>query len=253
VSEAIRPLYPALNPRRHGSTLAATVVAALEEDIVRLGWPVGTVIATEAELLDRFGVSSPVLRQAVSILESRQVARMRRGPGGGLVVVAPDETSVGTSVALYLEYLRIQPQVVSQARASIEIACVELAARQITEADVPKLRQLVGAEPSGLRDGDLDCLVDVHLAIADLSGNPVLALFLRMLMSLLISRAADGRDRRPTENPAHLHRLHQEHVGIVEALAAGDPALARLRMMRHLEHTRFDSPWWRVSAQVPDE
>jgi DNA-binding FadR family transcriptional regulator len=239
-------LYPALNPQRHGSTLAATVVTALEEEIVRLGWPAGSVIATEAELLDRFGVSSPVLRQAVSILESRQVARMRRGPGGGLVVIAPDETSVGTSVALYLEYLKVQPHLVSQARASVELACVELAAGRITEADVPKLRQVVGAEASGLRDGDLDCLVDVHVAIGDLSGNPVLALFLKMLMSLLIGRAAGGRDPRPSGHPSHLDQLHSEHVGIVEALAGGDPALARLRMMRHLEHTRFDSPWWRT-------
>jgi DNA-binding FadR family transcriptional regulator len=252
VSEPTQALYPASNPQRHGSTLAASVVAALEEEIVRRGWPVGTVIATEAELLSRFGVSSPVLRQAASILESRQVARMRRGPGGGLVVIAPDETSVGTSVALYLEYLKVQPSAVSEARASIEIACVELAAQKIDDADVPMLRQLVRAEPSGIRDGNLDCLAAVHLAIGDLSGNPVLALFQKMLASLLSSRAADGRDPRPTEHPAHLHRLHQEHAGIVEALAGGDAALARLRMMRHLEHTRFDSPWWRTSPDGAD-
>jgi DNA-binding FadR family transcriptional regulator len=252
VSQPTEPLYPAYNHRRQGVTLAATVVAALEDEIVRLGWPVGTVIATEAELLDRFGVSSPVLRQAVSILESRQVARMRRGPGGGLVVVAPDETSVGSSVALYLEYLKVRPDAVSQARASIEVACVELAAPKITDTDVPKLRQLVQAEPAGLRLGNLDCLVEVHLAIGDLSGNPVLALFQKMLASLLSSRAADGRDPRPAEHREHLNRLHEEHVGIVEALAGGDAALARLRMMRHLEHTRSDSPWWRTSPDLTD-
>ena len=104
-SDPVQPLYPTLDPQRHGSNLAAAVVAAIEEEIVRRGWPVGTVIATEAELLERFDVSSPVLRQAVGILESNQVARMRRGPGGGLVVTAPNETSVGNSVALYLEYL----------------------------------------------------------------------------------------------------------------------------------------------------
>jgi DNA-binding FadR family transcriptional regulator len=238
-----RPLYPSLDTERHGSTLAGTVVAALEEEIIRLGWPVGTVIGTEAGLINRFGVSPPVLRQAVSILESRQVARMRRGPGGGLVVTAPDETSVGGSVTRYFEYLRVQPHLISQARASIEIACIELAAQHITEADVPRLRELVEAEPVRLLDGDLPCLVDVHLAIGDLSGNPVLALFLRMLQSLLGARAAGGRDARAAQ-PTHLNHLHEEHVGIVEALASGDGALARLRMMRHLEHTGAGSPWW---------
>jgi DNA-binding FadR family transcriptional regulator len=245
-----RPLYPSLDTQRHGPTLAAAVVAALEEEIIRLGWPVGTVIGTEAGLLNRFGVSPPVLRQAVSILESRQVARMRRGPGGGLVVTAPDETSVGTSVTRYFEYLRVQPHLVSQARASIEIACVELAAQKIDEADVPRLRQLVGAEPARLQDGDLPCLVDMHLAIGDLSGNPVLALFLRMLMSLLSARAAEGRDPRAKQRTSHLNHLHQEHMGIVEALAAGDGALARLRMMRHLDHTSADSSWWQGSGDA---
>jgi DNA-binding FadR family transcriptional regulator len=246
LSEPNRPLYPPIETRAQGSTLAATVVAELEEEIIRLGWPVGSVLGTEAGLLNRFGVSPPVLRQAVSILESRQVARMRRGPGGGLVVTAPDETSVGTSVTRYFEYLRVQPHLVSQARASIEIACVELAADQITEADVPGLRQLVRAEPARLQDGDLPCLVDVHLAIADLSGNPVLAIFLRMLMSLLTARAADGRDPRATRHSSHLNHLHEEHAGIVEALASGDGALARLRMIRHLEHTGADSSWWQT-------
>jgi DNA-binding FadR family transcriptional regulator len=244
LSEPIRPLYPSLDTLRPGPTLAATVVADLEEEIIRLGWPVGSVIGTEAELLTRFGVSPPVLRQAIGILESRQVARMRRGPGGGLVVTAPDETSVGTSVTRYFEYLRVQPHLVSQARASIEIACVELAAQHISEQDVPRLRQVIAAEPARLEDGDLPCLVDLHLAIGDLSANPVLALFLRMLMSLLTARAADGRDPRPQQRRSHINHLHEEHVGIVEALAAGDGALARLRMIRHLEHTGSDSPWW---------
>ena len=194
-SDPVQPLYPALDPQRHGSNLAAAVVAAIEEEIVRRGWPVGTVIATEAELLERFDVSSPVLRQAVGILESNQVARMRRGPGGGLVVTAPNETSVGNSVALYLEYLRVRPELVSEARAAVEIACVELAAARITESDVAPLRALVDAEADRALRGDYDSLADVHVAIGELSGNPVLSLFQKMLTSLLISRSTAERDR----------------------------------------------------------
>jgi DNA-binding FadR family transcriptional regulator len=75
-------------------------------------------------------------------------------------------------------------------------------------------------------------------------------LFLRMLMSLLSARAADGRDPRATQRSSHLNHLHQEHLAIVEALAAGDGALARLRMMRHLEHTGADSSWWQGSGDA---
>jgi DNA-binding FadR family transcriptional regulator len=239
------PLYVAADPSRNGSQLASSVSAAIEDEIIGLGWPVGEVIGTEAELVARFGISSPVLRQAAGILESHQVARMRRGPGGGLVVTAPDERSISTSVALYLEFLRADPRLVSEARASVELACVELAAQRIRDDDVPRLRELVAAEPERGRKGEFDCLKEVHLAIAELSGNPVLALFSRMLMSLLSGRAGPRRGRRPGDHLEDLERAHEEHCGIVEALAGGDAALARLRMLRHLETARYDSPWWR--------
>ena len=189
MSELVEPLYLQADPGRNGSQLAASVSAAIEDEIIRLGWPVGAVIGTEADLVDRFGISSPVLRQAAGILESHQVAKMRRGPGGGLVVTVPDERAIGTSVALYLEYLRVDPRLVSEARASVELACVELAAQRVTPEDIPGLREIVAAEPERAVKSDFECLQDLHIAIADLSGNPVLALFLKMLMSLLRGRA----------------------------------------------------------------
>jgi DNA-binding FadR family transcriptional regulator len=236
------PLYPVLDPRRLGSKLAASVAAALEEEIVRLGWPVGEVVATEADLLDRFAVSPPVLRQAVGILESNQVARMRRGPGGGLVVTAPDESSVGAAVALYLEYLRVQPALVSEARVAVEIACIELAARRIHGDDVDALRALVDAEPARVDEKDFICFIDLHLAIGELSGNPVLSLFLNMLMSLLVARSTKDSVQRAADDSGNFADAHREHIAIVEALASGDSALARLRMIRHLEGQGFHKP-----------
>lgn len=45
----------------------------------------GQSLGPEAELLDRYQVSRAVFREAVRILEHQQIARTRRGPGGGLV------------------------------------------------------------------------------------------------------------------------------------------------------------------------
>jgi DNA-binding FadR family transcriptional regulator len=229
--DAVQPLYPP-SESDGGPTTAASIVAALEAEIIRRGWPVGEVIATERELLERFAVSPPVLRRAVGILEREQVARMRRGPGGGLLVLAPNETSVGHGVTMFLEFLRVAPELVSEARTFIEVACVELAGKRITESDVPRLRRLVDEEPEVPTAENRLCFAEFHIAIAELSGNPVLALFVRILHTLLA-------DRSPVEPDAELlpafARVHQEHIGIVEALASGDAALARLRMVRHLE------------------
>jgi DNA-binding FadR family transcriptional regulator len=197
---------------------------------------VGTVIATESELLERFGVSPPVLRQAVGILEREQVARMRRGPGGGLLVLAPDERSIGHAVTMLLEFLRVEPELVSEARTFVEIACIELAGQRIRELDVPALRALVAAEPEVPDGNTRRRLVDFHIAIAELSGNPVLALFVKILHGLLTERTPSIQEPLGEDLAAGYRRVHQEHVDIVEALAAGDASLARLRMVRHLEH-----------------
>ncbi len=97
------PRYLNDDPGRHGKNLAASVAAGIEEHVLALGWPVGRTIGSEAELLERYGVSRPVLRQAAGILESHHVARMRRGPNGGLVVIAPTELSAMDGVSRYLE------------------------------------------------------------------------------------------------------------------------------------------------------
>src|SRR6202008_2145866 len=70
---------------------AAKVADLIVEDVMASGWPVGEVLGSEAELLERYQVSRAVFREAVRLVEHQQVATMRRGPGGGLVVIEPTE------------------------------------------------------------------------------------------------------------------------------------------------------------------
>ena len=74
---------------RDNAKLAEHVAAQIRGDIIAKGWPVGQVLAAEPELIERYGVSRSVLREAVRIVEYLGVARMRQGPGGGLVVTTP--------------------------------------------------------------------------------------------------------------------------------------------------------------------
>jgi DNA-binding FadR family transcriptional regulator len=49
------------------------VAGAIERDVMRRGWPVGSIYATQPELEERFGVSRTVLREATRILEEHKV------------------------------------------------------------------------------------------------------------------------------------------------------------------------------------
>jgi DNA-binding FadR family transcriptional regulator len=216
-----------------GDSRAAAIATRIRHDIVTAGWPVGSVLGSEPDLLERYGVSRPVLREAGRILESQRVARMRRGPRGGLVVLEPDGSALTDAAALYLEYLDVDPSFVHEARVSIELTCAERAASRVSEADIERLRALVRDEPARLSgDRGLD-VQNFHVLVAELSGNPVLHLFVGMLTTLTRQRAAEDIDRLMREDPRR-QTVHRDHERITEAIAAGDAALARHRMQRHL-------------------
>ena len=46
-------------------TLASVIARRIEDDVVERGWPVGEVLGSETDLLERFGVSRAVFREAV--------------------------------------------------------------------------------------------------------------------------------------------------------------------------------------------
>jgi DNA-binding FadR family transcriptional regulator len=227
--------------------LAEVVAQRLLSEITSGGWEVGSVVGSEAALLDRFAVSRAVLREAVRLLEYHSVARMRRGPGGGLVVAEPDPSASIEAMALYLDYQGIDLEHLRPVREVVELACLDNVARRASDLEVAhRLRAaLRGAEPSNpFGDDDPAHLGErshlLHLELAELAGNPVLALFLRILVTLWKrqSEISRGRTELSAERCAS---VAQAHRGIVEALLMGDGALARHRMRRHLASV---TDWW---------
>src|SRR5271155_468325 len=93
-------IYGALlsqNSRQPKSALAAA--RQIENDIFEEGWLVGEVFGDQARLIHRYGFSRATLREAVRLLEDRHVAQMRRGPGGGLIILPISGAAIAPAVA----------------------------------------------------------------------------------------------------------------------------------------------------------
>ncbi|WP_198602159.1 FadR/GntR family transcriptional regulator [Rhodococcus opacus] len=210
--------------------LAERVAVQLEEMIVDRGWPVGEVLGSEPDLLATLGVSRAVFREAVRLLEHHSVAKMRRGPGGGLVVTSPDTRSVVRAAALKLKYDDASNQDIFEARMALELKIVELAADRIDENGIARLRQTLEEERRTQDEAHRLGSHDIHLVIADLTENPAMRLFLDVLTQLTIPRRSDTSD----EQQARARNVRHAHERIVEAIVAGDVALARYRMQSHL-------------------
>src|ERR1700728_1956646 len=122
---------------------AAKVADLIVEDVMALGWPVGQVLGSETDLLERYQVSRAVFREAVRLVEHQQVARTRRGPGGGLVITEPTVGAVIDAVVLYLHRSDSRLDELFEARIVLEEMACPLASERTDENDLAELRRFV--------------------------------------------------------------------------------------------------------------
>ncbi|SEG88638.1 DNA-binding transcriptional regulator, FadR family [Thermomonospora echinospora] len=212
--------------------LPERIALLIRQEIHQRGWPAGEVIGGEAALCEELGVSRAVFREAVRILEHNGVARMRQGPGGGLVVLTPDPARVVDALALYLRYLRVGAADLFEVRTAVELKAVELAAA-VNGRDAAGAERLAESlEHERVHSDAPPAYADLHVALAQLSGNRLLTLF-----TAVLSRLTPFRLPR---DDVHQRRSLQTHEKIAEAVLSGDASLARHRMSRHLEAL---TPW----------
>ncbi len=216
------------------NTMASTIARQIEADIVRRGWTVGESLGSEIALQQRYGVSRSVLREAVRLVEHHQVARMRRGPGGGLLICEPDAGPAARAVVIYLEYSGTTLADLLNARLVLEPLAASLAAERIDEAGIDGLRAVLRAEEHW-RPGLPAPRDEFHIALAQRSKNPVLQLFIDISMRLTKRYALQSRADSATEAIEAVDQMHSDHTEIVAAVTAGDAARAKTLSQRHVE------------------
>lgn len=215
------------NSRVGKRKLAEVIAERIEQDIAGGGFVEGDVVGSEADLMARYGVSRAVLREAIRIVEHHFVAAMRRGPGGGLVVTAPDIGAIVRAVTLQLHYQAIDAEQLFEARTALELGCVREAAERIDVGGVARMEGFL-AEQATLAPGEfMGHSHEFHALVADLTQNPALRLFVEILGHLT---EAQSRDATPEETNA----VRRAHLRIAQAIIAGDADAAERRMKRHL-------------------
>jgi DNA-binding FadR family transcriptional regulator len=215
--------------------LARVVAHRLEDEIVERGWPVGDVIGSETELLQRFGVSRAVLREAVRLVEHTGAARMRRGPGGGLVVAEPNRDAVVRAMGIWFAFVGVTLAEMLEARLPVLVELSRLAAQRVDDAAAARARaaaaEIAAADmPLARRLGAGDAL------IAGLGGNPALSLVREGISQLGLRRLRSGRSWfEPAFTAADESAAMAAHVDLVDAVVDGDGDRAADILTRHTE------------------
>src|SRR6201986_2654780 len=84
--------------------MADRVATVLRRMFIRGEITEGTMLPPESELMERFGVSRPTLREAFRVLESESLIQMQRGVRGGARVTRPRRETLARYAGLILEY-----------------------------------------------------------------------------------------------------------------------------------------------------
>ena len=224
VAEQAKGSFP--ETRKRAPLLAATI----EQEVVDAGWPVGEHMGFEKDLLERYGVGRALFREAIRIVEQHQVALMRRGPRGGLIVTAPHVSAVTEAMSVYFRYSGTTALQLFEVRAIIEPLAAETAAHRITEDGIERLRHLINA-PIPTTALPRELFDPLHAAIAELTNNFALSLFLDVINRLLTQFLA------PLLQVGHSPTIEQGrsvHAELAQAIMEGDAVQAGWLARQHV-------------------
>ncbi len=192
----------------------------------------GTQLPTENAMIEQFGVSRTVVREAVAALSADGLVNARQGRG---VFVANDLTQqpfrLGDSRLSERDHI-VQ---IMELRLSLEVEAAGLAAQRRTSEDLREIEdafeRMVEAQRSGQEGAEQDFAF--HLRIAEATQNTYIAKFIRYLGPFIIPRPA-RRTVTGGEREVYLEGLTQEHANIRDAIADQDEAAAIEAMRIHL-------------------
>ncbi|WP_202349576.1 FadR/GntR family transcriptional regulator [Mycobacterium paraintracellulare] len=216
--------------------MAERVASVLRRMMVRGEVAEGTMLPPESELMERFGVSRPTLREAFRVLESESWITVERGVRGGARVTRPQRQTLARYAGQMLEYEGVTLKDVYDARAIIEVPVVVTLATKQDPAVIAKLEEIVEAE-SKLEPGPeaVVQLTDFHAAISRLSENQTLQMINEVLHHII---EKGNRSLQPTTGAGveqAVRKSVKTHRMVLDLIKSGEAERAGELWSKHLK------------------
>lgn len=218
------------------NTLSKQVVERIVQLLLSGQMKPGDKLPPELELMEELDVSRPVLREALSSLETLEVI-IRKTRDGTYFNNKISSKPFSVMLALSVDNL---PALI-EARMALELGLVTVAAEKITDDQLLKLKRTIDLTTECQDDnyGEID--KEFHRIIALSANNPVVE---GMINSLLV--AHDKTDSLIEYRERQLTVEH--HMAIYQALAKRDPHESFVQMYRHLNYVRQ-----KILVSIPSE
>lgn len=212
------------------------LAATLERRILAGELKPGDRLPSEGGLATQYGVSRPVVREALARLRERHLIETLNG--NGTFIRHPDANDLSDVLLRHLRLASSGPQAVEhiyEARVAVESMTAQLAATRASEEDLAEMR----AQIATMRDhqtAETDWTradLAFHQTMARATHNPLLATLLRPLTQVIEDSIRSGH-----HDPAAVQLGLEGHERIMRALEARDPDAAVAAVRGHLADSR---------------
>lgn len=190
----------------------------------------GSLLPPERELTRKFGISRNHVREGIKTLELYGL--LRPVQGRGTVVTDSGIRGLNGVIKTVLKLTRSDFRALLDTRLLIETETARLAATHRNDDDIrsldsrlDELRRRIGIDGGLMED------IRLHIAIADMSRNSVLASLVRLVTPDIIAHYRDLRN----DNSGGTFAIHRR---VVESVQAGDADAAAAFMAEHLADSR---------------
>lgn len=218
------------------ASLVERLAAEVRGQIISGKLAAGQPLPTEARMAEEFGVSRPLVREALAHLRAQGFVETISGRG--TFVQHPSESELADAFARQL-VLSVGPTPTAddlyEARQAIEVASAELAAARAAEDSIVALERLLAAMKESREDAAAYTAADVgfHVEVARASLNPLLPRLLAPLATLIVEGVFESYS---TDDAVRIGIAG--HARILRAIKRGDPPAARRAMAAHLYQSR---------------
>ena len=205
--------------------VADQIVEDLREQILSGALPDGSRMPAERVLAAAYDVSGPTIREAIRVLTAMGLVNTRNGSRA--TVTAQVDTLLAMSIASVVQAEKVGAREVLGLLGALNAYAAELAAGHASDEEIAALR--TAAEETAPTESVEQSSAALHrffVLLSEISHNQLLAALCRFLTEAQIGIAVKMSSSEGGTWGQISGALHPQRLGIVDAIADRDPAVA---------------------------